>query len=173
VDLFAPSSWAAENANDLDLGSMTPAVTGGYVFVAGKSGTGYVLRTTRLGGIGGEVAQLKNFCTGFGTGAVSGAVVYVPCRDTGIRQVTIGADGTPHVGWTAQAAQAHGSPVTGGGAVWVVDYDGGVLYALNPADGAVRASVNIGASPHFAAPSLSGAHAYVGTLDGVVAVGGA
>ena len=105
VDLFAPSSWASENANDLDLGSMTPAVTGGYVFVAGKSGTGYVLRTTRLGGIGGEVAQVKNLCAGFGTAAVSGAVVYVPCHDSGIRQVTIGADGTPHPGWTAQAAQ--------------------------------------------------------------------
>ena len=75
---------------------MTPAVAGGYVFVAGKSGTGYVLRTTRLGGIGGEVTQLKDFCTGFGTGAVFGSVVYVPCRDNGIRQVTIGADGTPH-----------------------------------------------------------------------------
>ena len=63
--------------------------------------------------------------------------------------------------------------MTGGGAVWVVDYDGGVLYALNPADGAIRASADIGAAPHFAAPSLSGSHAYVGTLDGVVAVGGA
>ena len=172
IDLFAPSSWAHDNANDLDLGSMTPAVSAGYVFVAGKSGTGYVLRATHLGGIGGQVAQV-NVCAGYGTGAVSGAVVYVPCRDTGIRQVTIGADGTPHPGWTAAAAQAHGSPVTGGGAVWVVDYDGGVLYALNPADGSIRASVHIGTAPHFAAPSLSGAHAYVGTLDGVVAISGA
>jgi len=173
LDLFAPSSWANENANDLDLGSMTPAVAGGYVFVAGKSGTGYVLRTTRLGGIGGEVAQVRNLCAGFGTGAVSGAVVYVPCSNSGIRQVTIDADGTPHAGWTAQAAQAHGSPVTGGGAVWVVDYNGGVLYALDPADGSIRASADIGTAPHFAAPSLSGSHAYIGTLTGVVAVGGA
>ena len=172
IDLFAPSSWASDNANDLDLGSMTPAVSGGYVFVAGKSGTGYVLRASRLGGIGGQVAQV-HVCAGYGTGAVSGATIYVPCRDTGIRQVVIGADGTPHPGWTAQAAGAHGSPVTGGGAVWVVDYDGGVLYALNPADGSIRASVHVGAAPHFASPSLSGPHAYVGTLDGVVAVSGA
>ena len=172
LDLFAPSNWASDNANDLDLGSMTPAVVGSYVFLAGKSGIGYVLRATRLGGIGGEVAQAK-VCTGFGTGAVSGAVVYVPCRDTGIRQVTVGADGALHLGWTAAAAQAHGSPVTGGGAVWVVDYDGGVLYALNPADGSIRASVHIGAAPHFASPSLSGSRAYVGTLGGVVAVSGA
>ncbi len=171
TDLFAPSRWAIDNADDLDLGSMTPAVVGGYVFLAGKSGIGYVLAVTHLGGIGGEVAQAK-VCAGFGTGAVSAGVVYVPCRDTGIRQVTIGADGSLHPGWTAAAGQAHGSPVTGGGAVWVVDYDGGVLYALDPADGSIRASVHVGTAPHFASPSLSGSHAYVGTLDGVVAVSG-
>ncbi len=173
LDLFAPSTWARENTNDLDLGSMTPAVAGGYVFIAGKSGTGHVLRTGHLGGIGGEVARLANLCAGFGTAAVSGAVVYVPCHDGGIRQVIIGADGTPRAGWTAQAASAHGSPVTGGGAVWVVDYDGGVLYALGAVNGAVLARADVGTAPHFAAPSLSGSHAYVGTLDGVVAVAGA
>ena len=60
IDLFAPSSWAHDNANDLDLGSMTPAVSAAYVFVAGKSGTGYVLRATHLGGIGGQVAQVQH-----------------------------------------------------------------------------------------------------------------
>ncbi len=172
IDLFAPSSWASENANDLDLGSMTPAVSGGYVFLAGKSGTGYVLRASRLGGIDGQVAHAR-VCAGFGTSAVSGSVIYVPCRGSGIRQVTIGADGTPHPGWIAQAAGAHGSPVSGGGAVWVVDYDAGVLDALNPADGSIRASVHIGTAPHFAAPSLSGSHAYVGTLNGLAAISGA
>jgi outer membrane protein assembly factor BamB len=172
TDIFAPSRWAADNAGDADLGSMAPAVAGNYVFIAGKSGTGYVLRVSRLGGIGGQVAELK-MCGAFGTGAVSGAVVYVPCIDTGIRQVTIGADGTPHAGWTAQAASAHGSPVTGGGAVWVVDWEGGVLYALDPATGAVVHSVRVGKAPHFASLSLSGSRAYVGVLDGVVAVSGA
>ncbi|MGE5292481.1 MAG: PQQ-binding-like beta-propeller repeat protein [Micromonosporaceae bacterium] len=172
VDIFAPSSWAADNASDADLGSMTPAVTGAYVFIAGKNGTGYVLRAARLGGVGGEVAKLE-VCNGFGTGAVVGPVVYVPCGDTGIKQVTIGADGTPRPGWTAQASSAHGSPVTGGGAVWVVDYDGGVLYALDAANGTIKARVEVGKAPHFASLSLSGSHAYVGVLDGVVAVSGA
>lgn len=171
VDFFAPAVWAADNASDADLGSMSPAVIGRYVFVSGKNGTGYVMRAQRLGGIGGQVAKLP-LCAGFGTAAVYGSVVYVPCADSGIRQVRIGADGTPHAGWTAQAAGAHGSPVTGGGAVFVVDYDGGVLYALDAASGVIRGKVSIGRAPHFAAPSLSGAHAYVGTLDGVVAVGG-
>ncbi len=171
IDLFAPSVWAQDNASDADLGSMTPAVTGRYVFISGKNGTGYVLRAAHLGGIGGQVAQLP-LCAGFGTAAVSATVVYVPCADSGIRQVIIGSDGTPHAGWTAQAAGAHGSPVTGGGAVWVVDYDSGVLYALDPSSGAIRGRVTIGTAPHFAAPSLSGSQAYVGTLAGVVAVSG-
>jgi outer membrane protein assembly factor BamB len=172
LDIFAPSNWAADNAADADLGSMTPAIAGDYVFISGKNGTGYVLRASRLGGIGGEVAKV-DMCAGFGTGAVSGSVVYVPCADTGIKQVTIGPDGTPHVGWTAQAGDAHGSPVTGGGAVWVVDYDGGVLYALDPANGAIKGHVGVGKAPHFASLSLSGSRAYVGVFDGVVAVGGA
>jgi hypothetical protein len=54
-----------------------------------------------------------------------------------------------------------------------VDYTAGVVYALNPATGAVRASVRVGPAPHFAAPSLSGSRAYVGTLAGVTAVSGA
>jgi outer membrane protein assembly factor BamB len=172
VDIFAPSNWAADNASDADLGSMTPAVTGAYVFISGKNGTGYVLRVSRLGGVGGEVAKLR-MCAGFGTGAVLGSAIFVPCTDGGIRQVTIGADGTPHPGWTAQASSAHGSPVIGGGAVWVVDYDGGVLYALDAANGAVKARAEVGKAPHFASLSLSGSHAYVGVLDGVVAVSGA
>ena len=172
LDIFAPSAWAADNASDADLGSMTPAVAGPFVFISGKNGTGYVLRVARLGGVGGEVAHLR-MCSGFGTGAVSGSVVYVPCIDTGIKQVTIGADGTPHAGWTAQASSAHGSPVTGGGAVWVVDWEGGVLYALDSANGTIKGRVEVGKAPHFASLSLSGSHAYVGVLDGVVAVTGA
>ena len=169
---FAPPSWADDNAGDLDLGSMTPAVAGDYVFIAGKRGTGYVLRAAHLGGISGQAGQL-NLCVGWGTAAVSGNTVYVPCRDGPMRDVTIGANGTPHPGWTAATSGATGSPATGGGALWTVDYRAGVLYALNPATGAVRSQVQIGPAPNFAAPSLSGSRAYVGTSTGVVAVSGA
>jgi polyvinyl alcohol dehydrogenase (cytochrome) len=167
---FAPSTWADDNARDLDLGSMSPAVAGSYVYIAGKRGVGYVLRRGDLGGIGGEVARLTG-CRAFGGSAVVGTTVYVPCTD-GTRAVSINAAGTPRTRWHAGVAAA-GSPVVGGGAVWVVDYDAGTLYALDPGNGSVRAKVNIGAAPHFASPTLSGARAYVGTLDGVVAVGGA
>jgi outer membrane protein assembly factor BamB len=145
---------------------------GGYVFISGKSGIGYVVRAGHLGGIGGQIARLT-VCAGFGTGAVYGSTVYVPCHDGGIRAVTIGSGGIPQVTWTARANAAQGSPVTGGGAVWVVDYQGGILYALDPSSGVIRGSVAVGQAPHFSAPALSGGRAYVGTLGGVVSVNGA
>lgn len=171
TDYFAPSDWAVQNDADEDLGSMSPALVGQYVYADGKAGTGYVLRHDHLGGIGGELADLDDGCFSFGGSAVAGSTVYLPCT-TGPRAVTIGADGTPQELWRS-TVPAEGSPVVGGGAVWAVDYFGGVLYALDPATGATLASVRVGQAPNFTSPTLSGDRAYVGTLSGVVAVGGA
>jgi len=173
TDFFAPSDWATQNARDQDLGSMTPALVGQYVYADGKAGIGYVLRHDNLGGIGGQVSTLNNGCFAFGTSAVSGSTVYLPCT-SGPRAVTIGSDGTARELWRAPSTvSAEGSPAIGGGAVWVVDYNGGVLYALDPATGAVRTQIRIGAAPHFVSPTLSGSRAYVGTNAGVTAVSGA
>jgi outer membrane protein assembly factor BamB len=69
---------------------------------------------------------------------------------------------------------AAGSPVLGGGAVWVPDWTAGVLYELDPGTGRVRHQIRLGSAlPHFASPSLSGTLALVGTMHGVVAVRGA
>jgi polyvinyl alcohol dehydrogenase (cytochrome) len=170
VDFFAPSTWAEDNAGDIDLGSTGPTLVGQYVFADGKRGVGYSLRRDALGGIGGEVAQAP-VCPSFGGTAVDGNMVYVPCT-TGPDGVSIDADGTPHVLWHS-TVPAEGSPVVGGGAVWIVDYFAGVLYALDPATGSTLARVRIGAAPNFASPTLSGSRAYVGVRDGVAAVGGA
>jgi hypothetical protein len=70
--------------------------------------------------------------------------------------------------WKA-AVPARGSPTLGGGMVWVVDYDGGVLYTLNQNTGAVSQQLQIGKCPHFASPTLARGKAYVGTTTGVVA----
>ncbi|GAA5186160.1 hypothetical protein GCM10023322_31800 [Rugosimonospora acidiphila] len=173
TDFFAPTDWATQNAGDQDLGSMTPALVGQYIYIDGKAGIGYVLHRDNLGGIGGEVADLNNGCDAFGGSAVSGNTIYLPCS-TGPRAVTIDNNGTAHELWRASnSVPAEGSPVIGGGAVWVVDYFGGVLYALNPSTGAVLAQVRIGQAPNFASPTLSGNRAYVGTRTGVTAVGGA
>ena len=43
--------WAADNAGDADLGSLSPVLLpGGWVFIAGKNGHGYVLHQGALGG---------------------------------------------------------------------------------------------------------------------------
>jgi hypothetical protein len=57
------------DAHNADLGSLSPVVVpGGYVFIAGKSGIGYVLHQGALGGIGGEVSS-TSVCAGFGGAA--------------------------------------------------------------------------------------------------------
>ncbi|HEX7662548.1 MAG TPA: PQQ-binding-like beta-propeller repeat protein [Pseudonocardiaceae bacterium] len=170
TDFFAPATWADDDANDLDLGSSGATPLGPWVFVAGKRGIGYVLRAGSLGGIGGQVSQLP-VCRAFGGTAVANGTIYLPCTD-GTRALTIDASGTATVRWRS-AVPANGSPTVGGGVVWVIQYPAGVLYTLNPATGAVLGQVNLGTVPHFASPTLSGSHAYVGTMDGVTAVAGA
>src|SRR5262249_20627728 len=70
VDRFTPSTWSEDNSSDADLGSMTPAVVGGYVYANGKRGVGYTLRPNHLGGIGGQVRQAY-VCVAFGAAAVA------------------------------------------------------------------------------------------------------
>ncbi len=169
--LFAPSGWAADNAADLDLGSMSPALLpDGLVLAVGKRGTGYLLRAARLGGIGGQLARAA-ICPAFGGAAVSGTTVYVPCGG-GMAAVATAGDRL-HVRWRGPAGAA-GSPVLGGGAVWVADWKAGTLAELNPATGGVRHQIGLGTPlPHFASPALSGPLILVGTTGGVVAVRGA
>ena len=171
LDFFAPTDWATQNAGDADLGSMTPALVGQYIYVDGKTNNGYVLQNGALGGVGGQIAEMTNTCETFGTAAVVGNTVYLPCS-SGPQAVTISSTGTPSLLWKS-IVPAEGSPVVGGGAVWAMDYNGGELYALDPATGATKAQIQIGRAPNFASPTLMGDQAFVGTLTGVVAVGGA
>jgi outer membrane protein assembly factor BamB len=167
TDFFAPGTWADDNANDRDLGSGSPTVLGDWVFIAGKRGVGYVLRSGHLGGINGQVAQ-TDACASFGGSAVAAGTAYLPCPNGPIA-VTIDATGKPTIRWHATVT-ANGAPVVGGGAVWVTDYKAGALYALRTTDGAVLAQLPVGDLPHFASPTLSGTHAYLGTMTGVSAI---
>jgi outer membrane protein assembly factor BamB len=164
---FAPSVWAHDNATDSDLGSLSPVlVPGGYVFIAGKNGNGYVLHQGALGGIGGQIST-AGVCTGFGGASQSGATIYVPCEGS-IRMVTVGAGGSLTPGWESGAAGA--PPVLGGGAVWAVNVSSGHLVALNPATGSTMGSISIGAVPHFASPTLWNDRILVGTMAGIATV---
>ncbi|HZP53547.1 PQQ-binding-like beta-propeller repeat protein [Actinocrinis sp.] len=168
ADFFAPTEWSADNAADLDLGSMSPTVVNGYVLIAGKRGTAYVLNPDHLGGIGGQLAQIP-LCAAYGAAAVDGSTAYLPCRG-GIRAVTVDAKGVS-VLWQADPQSAADPPAVGGGAVWSIDDGAGILYALDQRTGKQIAQVQVGKGPHFASPTLGQDRAYVGTLDGVTAVG--
>jgi outer membrane protein assembly factor BamB len=104
--------------------------------------------------------------------ATRGTVAYVPCISGGMAAVATSGR-TIRVLWRGPPG-AQGSPVLGGGAVWVPDWNAGVLYELDPATGHVRHMIRLGSAlPHFASPSLSGPLALIGTMHGIVAVRGA
>jgi outer membrane protein assembly factor BamB len=169
--IFAPADWRMLSDDDLDLGSMSPALlSDGQILQVGKSGVGYLLSAAHLGGVGGQLAQ-GPVCAAFGGAAVSGTMVYVPCYPAGLAAVDT-AGNAVRVRWRGPSA-AWGSPVLGGGAVWVADWNSGTLYELSPATGAVRHRIGLGGSlPHFVSPALSGNLALVGTLTGVTAIAG-
>jgi outer membrane protein assembly factor BamB len=179
VDFFAPATWARDNAGDADLGSTQPVLAAGdSTFIMGKSGTGYLLSTSNLGGIGHPRAA-RPICTAFGAAAVDGSTVYEPCFGGGMAAIAVNADQRKiRVLWRGPS-DANGSPVVGGGAVWVTRYNqsssdsGGTLYELDPASGAVKSRLEISDGlPHFSSLSLAGGTAFLGTLNGVVAVNG-
>ncbi len=168
LDLFAPKVWRQDNADDRDLGSSSPVIVGKYVLVTGKRGVTYVLRRHHFGGVDGQVAKLET-CPSFGGAAVVGHTAYLPCIQGGTAAVHVSSGGTPTLRWRSETP-AKGSPTVGGGAVWVVAYDTGMLDAFDRQTGHRIASVRVGKAPHFASPTLAHGHAYVGTLHGVVAV---
>jgi polyvinyl alcohol dehydrogenase (cytochrome) len=169
--VFAPTTWADDNAHDLDLGSTQPALLpDGMLLEDGKRGTAYLVDSAHLGGVGGQVAQ-ADVCEAYGGAAVQGTIVYEPCAQGGLAAVDT-AGHKIRVRWRGPS-QAQGSPVIGGGAVWVTDYQGGTLYELDQATGATRDSLGLHTTlPHFSSMSMTGSHAFLGTMEGVIAVGG-
>lgn len=167
-DGFAPQSWTQDNANDADLGSMSPVLLpNGLIFSDGKSGQGYLLHTNALGGVGGQIQQTP-VCNAYGGAATADSQVFLPCAD-GVRQVKIGPGETMTVGWHAPQS-VNGSPIIGGHTLYVVDHNNGVFYALNRDTGAVRASLPVGITSRFATPTLSNGLVFIGTLQGIVAL---
>ena len=170
--IFAPSTWREDNARDLDLGSTQPALLpGGMLLADGKRGTAYLLDSAHLGGVGGQVDQ-ADVCPAYGAAAVQGRIVYEPCEQGGLAAIDTTGNKI-RVLWRGPPS-AWGSPVVGGGRVWVTDWKAGTLYELDQRTGVTRDALELGASlPHFSSMSMTGSHAFLGTLTGVVAVGGA
>jgi len=171
VDSFAPSDWVALNSSDTDLGSTSPVVLpSGRVFQVGKSGVGYLLDASHLGGVGGEV-QHATVCNGlaFGGVAVDGTSMYVPCT-RGVTEVVVNGDSI-HAGWSA-SVNTPGPTIVAGGAVWTVATGSGDLVALDRASGRVVASAHVGSVPsRFTSPAAGGGRVVVAARRTVVAFG--
>jgi outer membrane protein assembly factor BamB len=164
-DSFAPTSWPSDNAADLDLGSMAPALlSDGSIVSAGKSGQGYLLRSDHLGGVGGQVHEM-DLCRAFGGAAVLGTRAFLPCTD-GVREVKV-ESGKMTVGWHASGVD--GSPVIGGHTLYATK-SRSALVALDVDSGQQRASVQIGETTRFATPTIYGGAIFVGTVAGITAV---
>lgn len=156
---FAPTSWASDNAQDLDLGSTAPLLLpGGRVFEIGKQAVGYLLSANRLGGIGGQLSSIAA-CNALGAVASWDAYVFIPCPDSGMVAVRV-VGMSLHTVW--HSSSATGSPTVGGGVVWSVS--NGQLVGLSPTTGHVIESLGAPTTEHFAAPAIA---------DGLLVVAGA
>ncbi|HJQ42552.1 MAG TPA: PQQ-binding-like beta-propeller repeat protein [Jatrophihabitantaceae bacterium] len=165
IDYFAPTTWASDNASDLDLGSLTPALTSnGRILQAGKSGTGYVLNPAHLGGIGGQLYK-ASLCAAFGVSAVTGSTVYLPCTN-GVTRVEVSTAGTFTVKW--KQGSVNGSPVAGNGALYTLG--NGNLYAVSGSTGQILKSIAVGTTTRFATPALGPSRIYIGTTTGLTVV---
>lgn len=168
---FQPTDAAALNASDTDLGSVGPElVSRGRIFAIGKSGTGFLLDSRRLGGVGGDIAS-HPVCRGpaFGGAAYAAPRLFVPCVG-GLQALTVSHGGFD-VGPSGPGFRA-GPPIVAGGAVWTVDLDSAILYGLDIRSLRPRAQLPLGEVAQFTTPAESRGIIYVGAGAKVIAVGG-
>jgi len=165
LDWFAPREWADLNGADADLGSVGPALlSDSLAFQIGKSGVGYLLRTSHLGGFGGEAFAAQVCGSAFGGIAWAPPLLYVPCSDGVVAlRVNTGAPSFT-VAWRTNAAS--GPPIVAGGAVWSVG--GSDLVALNSA-GQVVFQAPIGQAARFVTPAAGDGRVLVAAAGRVLA----
>lgn len=146
---FAPTQWAQWNVSDQDLGTSGPAlVAGGMALQVGKTGEGFLVNVSHLGGIGAQLAHIQVCSSGgaYGADAVAGTTVYVPCGD-GI--VAVAARGhSLRVLWRSNAGGA-GSVLVAGDRV-LEQVQSGQLVAVSAASGRVLQTLRLDAPvTHF------------------------
>jgi outer membrane protein assembly factor BamB len=88
-------------------------------------------------------------------------MIWVECL-TGPRAIKLTNNTDMEVLWTGPS-DANGSPVFGGNTVWVMSVTNGKLYALNPTNGAVRQTLNVGHARNFTSPTIAGDKVIVAT----------
>jgi len=168
VDYFAPTNWLRLNQGDVDLGSIGPALVGSNrVVAAGKQGIAYLLDRGHLGNIGGSITQTQvcNNGEAFGTAAVQGTTVFVPCTD-GLVALRTDGDKLSQKWWRPGRA---GPPIVAAGLVWDL-YGSGNLVALDPATGQQRFATTVDRpASRFVSLSAAGGRVFVAPTDTVTA----
>jgi outer membrane protein assembly factor BamB len=169
LQYFAPSTWPSDNAHDLDLSMEPILLAGGDIVAAGKSRIAFLLNGERLGGIGGQEAELESLCSGDidGGSAVVGTTIYLPCL-SGIVAVSVDT-ASPSIRLRWSSGTGGGPPIVAGGLVWTIGQNG-ELYGLDPATGAVRQQASVGSpANHFPTPSVGDGLLLAPSADQVVA----
>jgi hypothetical protein len=150
---FAPSSWAADNASDLDMSTEPALLPDGQVVAAGKARIAYLLSAARPGGIGGQQAALPSVCGDdvAGGAATVGQTVYLPCESGIVAVQASKAPAALRLRWSSHTGG--GPPIVAGGLVWTIGRDG-TLSGLDPGTGALRQHALVGVpANHFPTPS--------------------
>jgi polyvinyl alcohol dehydrogenase (cytochrome) len=169
MQFFAPSTWATNNSQDLDMSIAPALLPDGQVVLAGKSRIIYLLNGAHLGSIGHEQATLGPACGEDIDGgvAVQGMTVYLPCL-SGI--IAVRATSSPpalHLLWSS--GTGGGPPIMAAGLVWTMGQNG-TLYGLDPATGRIRQQVTIGApANHFPTSSVGDGLLLAASAEQVVA----
>jgi outer membrane protein assembly factor BamB len=172
LDWFTPTDFQSLDNQDLDLGSSDPLLLpGGLVFQAGKDSQGYLLSSASLGHLGGQL-----FVANVGSGGVYGGGIYVAgtmyiAAAGGLSALTLDTTApsfTAAAGWKP-TSNVHGPPIYAGRLVWSAG--GGVLYGLDPATGATKASFSVGAfATDFPSPSAAGGRLFIAGNNHVTAI---
>jgi outer membrane protein assembly factor BamB len=154
LQFFAPTTWASDNAHDLDMSTEPALLPDGQVVAAGKSGSAYLLSRAHLGGIGGQQATLGSACGDAVAGgtAVTGTTVYLPCLSGIIAVQAARSPAALRLLWSSPAGG--GPPIVAASLIWTIGQSG-TLYGLDPATGKVRQHAQIGTpANHFPTPSV-------------------
>jgi hypothetical protein len=159
ADVWGPADWAQLNQTDTDLGGVSPVPVGGRLFVAGKSGLGYLLDPARLGGVGARVPTARLCGQAIGGAASSNQSVLVACSDGMVGVSIVPGGDSLRASWHARATQP-GPPTIAAGAGWWVDHSG-TLHGTAVGDGRQVASVHVGDVTRFTSIAADGVRLYL------------
>ncbi|HVH63403.1 MAG TPA: PQQ-binding-like beta-propeller repeat protein [Candidatus Dormibacteraeota bacterium] len=166
LDFFTPSNWCDLSQQDQDVGSIAPALlTKNIVFQTGKSANVWLLRTSGLGGFGGQ-QDLNTAIPGcnygdamFGGTAYVDPDVYIACNSSSKLMALTVNTGSPPLGfgvhWSSSGFTP-GPPIVEGGLVWTLNIGGSSLHAYDLAGNQVVNTALPQGVHHFATPAADG-----------------